>query len=131
MNENLEIKELITLRIEQANETIKEVGVLIENHLYRVAISRIYYGMFYMLLALSLKNNFKTSKHAQLIGWFNKTFIKKGILNKKYGNIIHNAFEERSDSDYGVFVEFARDEVDKRYSEMKDFIITIENFLNK
>jgi len=126
-----DINELIKLRVEQANETIKEVEVLINNHLYRVAINRIYYGMFYILLALSLSYKFKTSKHTQLIGWFNKTFIKEKLLDSKYGKIIHKAFEERTDCDYGVLTEFSKEEVEKRFDEMKDFIFVLENIINE
>lgn len=93
-------EDLINYRIEQAENTIQEIPLLIENKLYKTAVNRIYYGMFYALLALALKHNFKTAKHRQLIGWFNKQFIKTGIIDTKYGKIINDAFENRSDSDY-------------------------------
>jgi len=47
--------------------------VLIDNNRFRSAVNRIYYGMFYPLMALGLANHFETSKHGQLIGWFNKS----------------------------------------------------------
>ena len=59
---------MIAHRIEQANEVIHEVEVLINNGLLKVAVHRIYYGMFYILNALALKCQSKTSKHHQLIG---------------------------------------------------------------
>lgn len=98
--------ELVKYRIEQAKEAIKEVNILIEKNLLTLAINRIYYGMFYMLLALALKKGFKTSKHNQLIGWFNKEFVKTGIINQKFGKIINKGFEDRTDGDYGIFVQF-------------------------
>lgn len=131
MTDDFDINALIKLRIEQASDTVKEVEVLINDKLYRVAINRIYYGMFYILLALALRYNFKTSKHAQLIGWFNKTFIKEGLLPQKYGKIIRDAFEQRINSDYGTFIEFSKEEVEKRFDEMKDFIFVLEKFINK
>jgi len=115
-------EDLIAYRIEQAENTIQEIPLLIENKLYKTAVNRIYYGMFYALLALALKHNFKTSKHRQLIGWFNKQFIKTGIIDTKYGKIINAAFENRSDSDYGLFVEFTDVEVQEMYKEMQEFI---------
>ncbi|MCL5028769.1 MAG: HEPN domain-containing protein [Bacteroidetes bacterium] len=66
---------LIKYRIEQADETIADVELLIENNRFRSAINRIYYGMFYSLLALALEYKFESSKHAQIIGWFNKNFV--------------------------------------------------------
>ena len=117
--------------MDQAHESIKEVEINIENNLLRVAINRIYYGMFYILLVLALKNNFKTSKHGQLIGWFNKNFIKEGLIDKRYGTIITNAFEARWAGDYGVLANFNKEEVEIMFEDMKDFISTIEKqFLN-
>ena len=84
---------------------------------------------FYMLLALALKHNFKTSKHRQLIGWFNQNFIKPGTIDTKYGKMINHAFENRSDSDYGVFVEFSKEEVEEMQKEMKHFIDELKNHI--
>lgn len=58
---------LIKYRIDQVEETIKDVQLLIENNRLRSAVNRIYYGMFYSLLALGLANEFETSKHTQVI----------------------------------------------------------------
>src|SRR3989339_713540 len=97
--------ELINYRIEQAKAAISDVTILIEKNLLTLAINRIYYGMFHMLLALALKRGFKTSKHNQLIGWFNKEYIKTGIIDTKFGKIVNKGFEDRTDGDYGIFVQ--------------------------
>jgi len=44
---------LIKYRLEQAKETIKEVNKLIENDLLKIAVNRIYYGIYYSLIALA------------------------------------------------------------------------------
>ena len=105
------LNELIEYRIEQAFKTSSEIEVLIDKNFFVLAINRIYYGMFYMLLALALKEGFKTSKHHQLLGWFNKEFVKPEKVSREIGKIIHRGFEDRTDGDYGVFVEFEKDEV--------------------
>lgn len=122
--------ELIKYRIEQAKEAIKEVEILIEKNLLTLAINRIYYGMFYMLLALALKKGFKTSKHNQLIGWFNKEFVKPGKTNQKFGKIVNKGFEDRTDGDYGIFVQFEKDEVLMKFIDMKEFIFELEKIIN-
>ncbi len=50
--ENKSRIELINYRFEQAEEAIADVKLLIDNNRYRSAVNRIYYGMFYSLLAL-------------------------------------------------------------------------------
>lgn len=123
------IDELIDFRIQQAFETIPEVEFQIKNNFLKIAVSRIYYGMFYILLALALRNNYKTSKHQQLIGWFNKEFVKTGKVDINVGRIIHKAFEDRSDSDYGIFVEFEKAEVLQKLEDMKKFINVVRSLI--
>jgi uncharacterized protein (UPF0332 family) len=118
---------LIKYRLEQADDTILDVKLLIENNRLRAAVNRIYYGMFYSLLALGLANSFETSKHAQLIGWFNKEFIFKGSIDSKYGKIINKAFNRRTKSDYDTYVIFEKEIVLEMFSEMKEFITEIKN----
>jgi hypothetical protein len=59
--------------------------------------------MFYSLLALSLANKFESSKHKQLIGWFNKNFIYEGKIDERLGKIINKAFNRRTKGDYDTF----------------------------
>ena len=121
---------LIKHRLKQAEETILDVKLLIDNDRLRSAVNRIYYGMFYSLLALGLANKFETSKHSQLIGWFNKMFINKGLIDNKFGKIINRAFNRRTKSDYDTYVEFDKETVNKMFVEMKEFISEIKGFLN-
>lgn len=85
--------------------------------------------MFYILSALSLKNDFSTSKHQQLIGWFNKKFIATSEIDRKYGRMLHKAYSNRSTGDYDDFAEFEAEDVKKSFDEMKDFIKTIRTLL--
>ncbi len=93
------------------------------------AVNRIYYGMFYSILALALKFNFETSKHQQLIGWFNKEFIRTGFIEKDFGRILRDAYENRTSGDYDSFVVFDMETVSALFSEMIDFIGKIEAFI--
>ena len=67
--EDKDRQELIQYRIDQAKDTETDVALLISHDRLRAAINRIYYGMFYALMALGLKYEFETSKHLQLLGW--------------------------------------------------------------
>lgn len=128
--EGIEQKELIKYRLEEAKETIQDVQLLIENDRLRAAVNRIYYGMFYALLALGLAYKFETSKHQQLLGWFNKNFIYEGLIDSKFGKILNKASNRRTKGDYESYVEFDKDIILEMFDEMKEFIIEIERFLN-
>ena len=77
--ENQDRLDLIRYRLAEAKDTVADVELLISHKRLRAAINRIYYSMFYSLLALGLKYELETSKHAQIIGWFNKTFIHEDV----------------------------------------------------
>jgi len=120
---------LIKYRLEQAKNTIGDVALLIQFNKNRSAINRIYYGMFYCLLALGLKYEFETSKHQQLIGWFNKNFIHTKKIEIRYGQMIRDAFRDRQKSDYETFVEFSNEQVVEMFEDMQLFIAEIERMV--
>ena len=68
-------RSLIDYRLRQSTDTIDLANFLAKSEKYVIAVNRIYYGMYYALTALALKNGFETSKHGQLIGWFNREYI--------------------------------------------------------
>jgi uncharacterized protein (UPF0332 family) len=121
---------LIQYRLDQAEQTIGEVSKLIEMKLLNVAVNRIYYGIFYSLTALALKYEFASSKHGQLIGWFNQNFIKTQKIDVKYGKIIRDAFKNRSDGDYAPFITFSKKDVQDMQVDMIDFIERIKSYLS-
>ncbi len=129
LDENDKLK-MIAYRMEQARDTLEDVKLLIENDRYRAAVNRVYYGMFYALLALGLANGFESSKHTQLIGWFNKNFIHPGLINIEYGKIVNKAFNRRVKGDYDMYIEFDESSLVEMNKELELFIAEIQRFLN-
>lgn len=122
--------ELIRYRLQEAKDTIEDVKLLIDNDRLRASVNRIYYGMFYSLLALGIAYDYETSKHQQLIGWFNKNFIYEGLIDSKFGRIINKASNRRTKGDYESFVEFEKAIVIEMFEEMKEFISEIDRYLS-
>jgi uncharacterized protein (UPF0332 family) len=122
---------LVAYRMQQANETIELAKFLAESQKLVIAVNRVYYGMYYALTALALKFSFETSKHGQLIGWFNKEFIASKKLDSKLGKILRNAYQNRTKGDYDAFVIFSQQEVEVMLDEMEIFIAEIQNVLNE
>lgn len=76
---------LIAHNRKKSKEAIEQVAWLVENRQWHLAMNRIYYGIYYMLSAMAIREHFNTTKHQQWIGWFNKTYIKTEKLDRKYG----------------------------------------------
>ncbi|WP_372950781.1 HEPN domain-containing protein [Mariniphaga sp.] len=122
---------LIQYRLEQAQNSANDAELLMKNEKIPAAINRIYYAVFYCVLALALKEGYKTSKHMQLIGWFNKTFIATGKIENDYGRILRDCYEYRKSADYDTFVNFNRTDINLLYDEMKSFIAEIERYISE
>ena len=52
-------------------------------------------------------------------GWFNKEFIFTGEINRKYGRIPDNAYNNKPTGDYDNVAEFDEEDVKKSFDEMK------------
>ncbi|MFH1194352.1 MAG: HEPN domain-containing protein [bacterium] len=121
--------DLIAHRVFRARESADDAKIAIENNRLFNAENRIYYAIFYTVSALALKNDFSTSKHFQLLGWFNKNFVKTGIVSIELGQIYKKQFENRLESDYEDYVEFTPDEVKNDFGQMLKFVEEIEKLL--
>jgi uncharacterized protein (UPF0332 family) len=122
---------LIQYRIEQSDQTVLEAEFLIGKDYYRGAVNRIYYSCFYILSALAIKYEFTTSKHNQLIGWFNKTFIATKILPKEISQFVLKAYNKRIKGDYEPVDNLNNEEVQALLGELKNFISEMKIFLSQ
>jgi len=118
--------ELIKYRVKRAKETAEDARIALENDRLHNAENRIYYAIFYIISALALQNDFSTSKHSQLLSWFNRNYVKTGKVNKEIGKIYKKQFENRLEGDYDDFVELNKEDVEVDYKNMLDFISEIE-----
>ena len=52
------------------------------------------------------------SKHSGVIAFFDRVYIKPGILSKDLSKVLHLAFNRRQANDYGEFSVFDQAEVE-------------------
>ena len=97
-------EELIKLKIEKSLQTLGEVDSHIENGFLSTAMNRIYYAGFYIVSALALLDGFSTSKHRQLIGYFNREYIQSEKLDRSLGFTFQESYQKRIIVDYHDFV---------------------------
>ena len=121
---------LIRYRLEQAKEAIDDAVFLFDNNRgLRSVVNRIYYGMFYAVLALLVREPFRGSKHSGVIGYFNKRFMKEGIFPPEIGKYLNMAFEARQESDYKEFSELTTENVEELLKHAKAFIEEVSTYL--
>ncbi len=121
---------LIRYRIQRAHETEEEARMASDAKHWHLAENRIYYSMFYLVHALALQEGVTMSRHAQLVGWFNKTFVHAGTVEIDIGKIFQAAFEKRQEGDYDDFVTFSPEEVADDLKQLRRFFERVETMFN-
>ncbi len=121
---------IIDNNIQKSYQAINDAEILLNNEGFSGALNRIYYSIFYILSALAIKSDYKTSKHTQLIGWFNKNFVKNHKVERKIGKLVQKAFDQRMEGDYDVLSEFCFDETKEALADAKEIIRVVRDIIN-
>ena len=110
-------------RLSQARETLREADVLLrEGMSLRSVMNRLYYAMFYTVLALLQTKQLGTSKHSGAISLFDREFVKPGIFPRELSKALHRAFELRQKGDYLEEAEITDSDIEELRPLAEDFV---------
>jgi uncharacterized protein (UPF0332 family) len=124
-----DIKALVEYRLEEAREALRDAELLLDAGRHRSAANRLYYAAFYAALATLLTKGLEYSKHSAVIAFFDKEFIRTGVLPKEYSRTLHQAFNERQQDDYMPFVEMDPDELRQLLGDVRSMVDGIAAYI--
>lgn len=123
-------KALIEYRLTQARDSIREADVLSQSGMSRRSVmNRLYYAMFYAVLALLQEKEMGTSKHSGAIALFDQEYVKTGTFPKEMSKTLHRAFELRQKGDYMEETEVTAEDVAEIRPVVEQFVECAERFL--
>ena len=122
-------EELKVYRLEMARERLSSSKVLLDVGNYKDSIGRSYYAMFTAVRALLAMEGQDFSKHAGVIAYFQKEYIKTGKFDKKYSKYISQAFQIRNNTDYADFFLVSLKDAQEQYQRAEEFVQAVEEFL--
>jgi hypothetical protein len=96
------LKEEVVQTLEKAREKLKTSRLDFAGGQFADAVSRAYYCVFHAITACLLDRGLTYSNHGQVIGAFNREFLKPGLLPKNYAKEIQTLFDDRQSADYDV-----------------------------
>lgn len=120
---------LIALRLAQSEESLQEARILFQASLWRGAINRAYYAMFYAVLALAVTKQQPISKHSGVLAFFDRDYVRTGIFPKELSRYLHFAFERCQNSNYGEVFTANQEEVDQAIVEAEEFVQKVKDYL--
>lgn len=115
--------------IDKSDEALIAAEKNLEIELLSTSQNRLYYAIFYIVSALAKKNNFVTAKHNQLLGWFNKEFVKSQKIDVENSRIYTKSFEFRQKNDYTFEFKPNKEKLKKDLELAKEFILKIKQLL--
>ena len=124
-------KELMLYRLQTAKERLQSSQLLLREKSYKDSINRSYYAMFTSVRALLAMDSQDFSKHAGVIAYFQKEYIKTGKFDKKYSKYNSQAFQIRNNVDYADFFLVSEQDALLQYERAAEFLDTIEVYLEK
>jgi uncharacterized protein (UPF0332 family) len=117
--------DLSNYRLTQARDSLREADVLLrEGMSLRSVMNRLYYAMFYAVLALLQTRQLGTSKHSGAIALFDREFVKSGVFPREFSKVLHRAFELRQKGDY-------TEESELNLSDIEEIRPVAEEFVSK
>lgn len=121
--------ELMNYRMEMAKERLDSAYILLEHHNFKDSIGRSYYAMFTAVRAILALGGVDFKKHAGVISYFQKEYIKTGVFEVRYSKYLSQAFQIRNNTDYADFFIVSKEDADEQYARAKDFYEMIKNYL--
>lgn len=99
MNSKISI-DLVKHRLSQAKENLEEAKILYNANKFKGANNRAYYSIFHTIRSVLALEPIDFKKHKDVVGYFNKNYVKTEIFPKSMGRKIADATSIREDSDY-------------------------------
>lgn len=123
--------DLIKYRLSSAKEKLTSAKLLLDAGLYRDSVGRSYYAIFSAVRAVLAVRQVDFSKHAGVIAYFQKEFIKTEIFDKKYSKYLQQAFQIRNSCDYDDFFIVSKQDAEEQYERAVEILVVIEGYISK
>lgn len=121
--------DLIRYRLISAKEKLTSAKLLLDAGLYKDSVGRSYYSIFSSMRAVLAIRQVDFSKHAGVISYFQKEYIKTNIFDKKYSKYIQQAFQIRNGCDYDDFFIVSRQDAEEQYQRAEEILKVVQEYI--
>lgn len=117
-------------RIDEAYEFLNSGKKNLEMNEYKTANNRAYYSVFHAMRAVLALDEVDFKKHSGVIAYFREHYVKTGIFDRKYSDIISGTSLIRNKSDYDDFYVADKEETAELLSDAEKFTQAVKEYLN-
>jgi uncharacterized protein (UPF0332 family) len=121
---------VVQYRINKAKETFDDAKLLASEKRWTACVNRLYYSVFYITIALLIKNGFETKSHNGVTTLFSMHFLKTKIVSLDDGELFAILQSYRTRGDYNDMFDFDEETVEPLLEPVQNFINNIESIIN-
>lgn len=121
--------DLVKHRLSTAADKLRSAKILLKEGQYKDSIGRSYYAIFSALRAVLAMEEKDFSKHAGVIAYFQKEYIKTGKFDVKYSKYIQQAFQVRNSCDYDDFYIASKEDAEGQYNRAEELLGEVQKYL--
>ncbi len=121
--------DLVRYRLNFAEEKLKSAKILLDAGQLKDSVGRSYYALFSAVRAVLATEEVDFSKHAGVISYFQKHYIKEHVFDSKYSKYLTMAFQIRNSCDYDDFYVISRARAEEQYKHAEEMIEIIKDYL--
>lgn len=123
--------DLVQYRLSSAKERLESARLLLDAGQYKDSIGRSYYAIFTAVRAVLARDQVDFSKHAGVIAYFQREYIKSAIFDIRYSKILQRAFQIRNNCDYDDFFIVSKEDATEQYKNAVDMVQAIETYIKQ
>ena len=121
--------DLCQYRLEKAEEFLRDAKITLSMDLFSTAANRSYYAIFHAVRALLALDGKDFKKHSGVISCFQHDYVRTGIFEKEYSDILKRAFSIRTESDYKDFYVISHEDVNRQVAEAEHFVSGVKKYI--
>lgn len=121
--------EISRVRLDHAEECLRDAKLLLAGESYRSAANRAYYAVFHAMRSVLALDGVDMKHHSGIIAEFRKRYIKTEIFPAALSEIISELSSVREGSDYNDFFIVSKSETVRQVQAAEEFLSEIQPYL--
>ena len=124
-------KQIIQYRRDRATETLDDARILYNAGKLLSAANRVYYALFYEVIAMLLLFDLSSPKHSGVRALLNQKFVKTGKVTVENSRFYSEMFEFRHKADYADIPVFSPEMFEGVFERAERFIVNCEQIISE
>ena len=127
----MRISAWLQYRLDNAQEKLESAEILLNAGKFKDSIGRSYYAIFSAVRAILALDHVDFSKHAGVIAYFQKEYVKTKKFDTKFSKYLQNAFQIRNVCDYDDFYIASKQDAEIQIEQAKEFLDAVKKYLSE